>query len=509
MVQINKTINTIKSYNIPVRTNKFCNIFISYLEFKYLKNIKKLNNNQIGNWIKNKLVSLGPTFVKIGQFMSTRSDVFGEEITFELKELQDNVLPLPYEELEEYINPILLNIETIDKLPIASASIGQVHLGTLKTGEKIVLKIKRPNIENQISEDFELLLFMINLLKNISDDRQINEFEILFNEYYKLLKEEIDFKREARTMQVFKSFFKDKKWLKVPKVYVEYSNENVIIMEYVPSIKIDDLESINKLNFNKEKIAEKLIELFINQIVDAGLVHIDPHPGNLGITENGKIVFYDFGMVLNIDFKVKEKFTSFLIAVYDKDINKICQIAIDIGLINVKPENIPYFKAFLISFLAYVERADIEEFKISYINKISKSEKAPFLVSSKFILLFRGISILEGICKKLDPYFNFKKPLDPYIDQFVIDINYFEKKAMNDLNLFYKVPDNVVNSQIQLEVLEKNIRDVERVTQQEQRDKYYQIIGLLFTLFIEYEFDKGLLAWIFYTITYLLIINNS
>jgi len=508
MVKIIKT--TLKNNNSTffVKTNKCVNILKSYVEFKYLKNVKKYTDAEIGRWVKDKLVSMGPTFVKIGQFMSTRTDVFGEEITNELKDLQDNVSPLTYETLEEYINPILINFESLEKEPIASASIGQVHIGKLKTGEKIVIKVKRPFIENQIDEDFELLLFVVKVLKKISDERQIKEFEILFNEYYKLLKEEIDFKREAATMQKFADFFSDKKWLKIPKVYSKFSNDNVITMEYLPCIKINDIEAIDKLKFNREKIAQKLVELFICQIIDSGLVHIDPHPGNVGITEAGKIVFYDFGMVLNIDLKIKEKFTSFLIAIYDKDINEICNIAIEIGLITVEPQNIPYFKTFLISFLAYVEKADIEEFKISYINKISQSEKAPFLISSKFVLLLRGISILEGVCKKLDPNFNFKKPLDPYIDQFIVDINYFEKRAMSDLRLITRVPDKVQSNQIQIEVLEKSIRDVENVTRQDQKEKYHQIIGILFTMMMQYEFNQGILGAIVYVLYYSIIING-
>ena len=507
-------VQNLKSMAMPLKknpfakTNKCFSIFRSYVEFKYLKNVEKLSDVEIGRWIKNKLISMGPTFVKIGQFMSTRTDVFGEDITNQLKELQDNVSPLSYEVLEDYINPILITIDSIDKIPIASASIGQVHIGKLKNGEKIVLKVKRPFIEEQINEDFELLLFVVKMLKYVSDDRQINEFEILFNEYYKLLKEEIDFIREADTIQKFKDFFKEKKWLSVPKVYTEYSNENVIVMEYVPSIKINDIEKIDKMKFNRERIAEKLVELLINQIIDNGLVHIDPHPGNVGITENGKIVFYDFGMVLNIDFKIKEKFTSFLIAIYDKDINEICNIAIEIGLITVKPEDIPYFKTFLISFLDYVEKADIEEFKISYINKISKSKKAPFLISSKFVLLLRGISILEGVCKTLDPNFTFKKPLGPYIDQFIVDINYFEKRAISDLKLFTKVPDRVQNSQIKIEVMEKNIRDMEKSAKKERKQKNYQIIGILFTIVMQYEFEQGIIAALLSVISYLILING-
>jgi predicted unusual protein kinase regulating ubiquinone biosynthesis (AarF/ABC1/UbiB family) len=512
MTQILKTKYKIKLKNYKetflVRSKKCVNLFKSYVEFKYLKNVVKISDAETGIWIKNKLISMGPTFIKIGQFMSTRTDVFGEEIVNELKDLQDNVAPITYEELEEYINPILIYFESIEKDPIASASIGQVHIGKLKSGEQIVIKVKRPNIEKQISEDFELLLFVVKVLKKISDDRQINEFEILFKEYYNLLKEEIDFKREALTMQKFSKFFIDKKVLKVPTVFLEFSNENVITMEYVPCIKINNISEIDKLKFNKEKIAQKLVELFISQIIDSGLVHIDPHPGNVGITEKGKIVFYDFGMVLNIDLNIKEKFTSFLIAIYDKDINEICNIAIEIGLITVEPQNIPYFKTFLISFISYIEKADIEDFKISYINKISQCEKAPFLITSKFVLLLRGISILEGICKNLDPDFNFKKTLDPYIDEFIIDVNYFEKRAMTDFKLITKVPDNVQINKIQIEVLEKNIREYEIASKKEFKEKDFKIIGLSFIIFMQHQFNEGFLAAIVTGLYYLIIING-
>jgi predicted unusual protein kinase regulating ubiquinone biosynthesis (AarF/ABC1/UbiB family) len=342
----------------------------------------------------------------------------------------------------------------------------------------------------------------------ISDDRKIKEFEILFNEYYKLLKEEIDFVREAKNMKQFKENFIAKKWVKIPTLYESLSNNDVITMEYVPTMKIDNVKAIQSLSFNRERIAQKLVELFIMQVIDFGMVHIDPHPGNVGITDKGKIVFYDFGMVLDLDLKIKEKFTSFLIAVYDKDINTICTIAIEMGLIVVEPQNIPYFKTFLISFLSYVENADIEEFKISYINKINKTS-TPFLISSKFVLLLRGISILEGVCKKLDPNFNFKKTLDPYIDQFIVDVNYFEARAISDIKLITKVPDKVQISQIQLEVLEKTVRDVEKNVKKEQNEKYMMLLGVMTTMIMQHEFNQGVATAVLFGISYSLIVNGQ
>jgi predicted unusual protein kinase regulating ubiquinone biosynthesis (AarF/ABC1/UbiB family) len=161
----------------------------SYTDFLYLTKIKRIDNKNLGIWTKNKLIESGTTFIKIGQLISTRSDLFDKDFLFELKGLQDNILPIPFEQLEYFILPIKSELEYIDPNQIASASIGQVHKAILKNGDKIVIKFKRPNIEKKIHEDFEFLLGIIKFIKNISNDRKINEFEILFNEYYLLLKE--------------------------------------------------------------------------------------------------------------------------------------------------------------------------------------------------------------------------------------------------------------------------------------------------------------------------------
>lgn len=495
-----------KLLSISNKTKKFSSLLKSYVELEYLLKIKKISKPKIGKWVTEKLTNMGPTFIKIGQLMSTRKDILGEEIINELKQLQDNVSPLPYNTLEEYITDFSNDFESIDTNPIASASIGQVHTGILKNGNKIVIKIKRPNIEKLINEDFEMLLFSINILKKISNDRKIYEFELLFNEYYKLLKEEINFENEANNMIKFKENFKNIKWIKIPYLYKNLCSNNIITMEYVPSIKINDINTISKLQFNRKKIAEKLIEIFMIQIIDHGTVHIDPHPGNIGINKDGKIVFYDFGMILDIDLNIKEKFTTLLIAIYDKDINTICDISIDMGLIIVEEKNKPYLKTFFISFLKYIENSNIEEFKETYIDKFNSltnpNEPNPFIISSKFILLLRGISILEGVCKTLYPKFNFKDSLDPYINTFILDINYFESRAISDLKLITKVPEKVQINQINLEVIEKNIQDVEKKIQKEQTEKHFILIALIISLFMYHEFNQGLLTATIFFIYY-------
>lgn len=459
---------------------RYANVVKLYVDYQYLRRIKNYTNRDIGRWLKSRLADMGPSFIKIGQFMSTRKDVFGDDITDELKDLQDNVLPIPYNDLSHLL-PVH-KFEDIDPSPIASASIGQVHKARLKNGTVVAVKFKRPNISQNINEDFLAILALIKLMKVVSNDRKIKEFEILFNEYYNLLQEEIDFKREAGNIKLFRDMFKDTSYIKVPYVVDDCSNEEVITMEYVPSTKLTSLPA----KYNHPLIATKLIECYVKQIIDYGSIHIDPHPGNTGMTSDGKIVFYDYGMVLTLDKNIKEKFNSLLLAIYEKDINTICDITMEMGLIVVEKPNIPYFKSFLISFLMYIENLDIDEFKVSYIDKANK-EDMPFLVSSKFILLMRGISILEGICKTLDKDFNYKSTLDPLIQEFIVDIRYIENKMMVDLNNIRTVPDQVKLNQIQLEILDKTMRDTNNQVQSQNNKRFYITIGTIFAMFLEYK----------------------
>lgn len=501
-----KSIKTIQTKTLN-RISNFSKIVKMYFEFEYLRRVKKVDNIYIGKWTKDKLVEMGPTFIKIGQFLSSRSDIFGEEIINELKELQDNVSPLPYDLIKDSLNTIT-DITTIEEIPIAAASIGQVHLATTASGHKIVVKVKRPNIQEKVEDDFETLLFCVDVLKRLSDDRKIKEFEILFKEYYSLLKEEIDFKREAQNIINFRKAFSTKPYVKIPNVYTSYSDSNIITMEYVPSIKIDNITRIDEMRFDREKIAQKLIELFIRQVIEFGMVHIDPHPGNVGITESGKIVFYDFGMILDLDPKIKKHFTAFLTAVYDKNVNDICDVAISMGLIVIEPENIPFFKTFLFSFLSYIETADLEDFRVNYVNKINV-KSTPFLISSKFVLLLRGISILEGVCKRLDPNFNFRKTLDPYINEFIIDVNYFENRVLKDVQKFSNIPENMQSSQIQLEVLTRNMKEVENDLKKQKNDNYFLLVTTLATIFADKNYNSGLLVATLCGLTYFILINGK
>lgn len=423
-------------------------------DIAYLKHVKKAPNHVLGKVTKERFSKMGPTFIKIGQFMSTRSDIFGMEFTNELKGLQDNIDPFDIDP-----STIPSRIKLSPK-PLATASIGQVYQGELDTGEPVAVKVKRPNIAEDIDIDFQAFLTVVNMATLVSNQREIYELRTVVNEYYKLLQEEIDFKKEVGNMIRFKELFKEKKFVKVPTPILELSGDDVIVMEYLPSVRVDNINELSSIGFNRKKIAEKLVEVYLDQILDFGVVHIDPHPGNVGISKNGKIVFYDYGMVQTIGIDFKKDLKNILLAVYEKNVDYLCQLFVESEIVIVERSKLPYLKNFVLVFLSYVDNLNVVEFKERYVDKIDSGD-IPFTISSKFLLILRGISILEGVCKTLDPAFNYRENIDRFVEDGVVDFEYIERKAILDIDNMRSMPDKVTQNTIQLEMVEKNVQRIE------------------------------------------------
>jgi predicted unusual protein kinase regulating ubiquinone biosynthesis (AarF/ABC1/UbiB family) len=459
-------------------------------QLHYLINIKKASPEEIGVFTRDNLAYLGSTFIKIGQLLSTRSDIFDKRFTQQLTTLQDSAPPF---DISMYREDIYKITKEFEEKPIASASIGQVHKGVLNTGETVAIKLKRPDIERDIKTDFQMLLGLLALLRQFGDRRELYELQTIFKQYESLLNEEIDFEREVQNLKQFKTIFSsngDVKWIRVPEAFQDVSSNDIIVMEYLPAIKINDFDTLDKLQFDRSLIAEKLVECYIKQIVLYGKVHIDPHPGNVGITRAGKIVFYDYGMVCDINSILMNKFEELLIAVSEKDTDLIAKIMVEAEIVFIEPENMIYLKSFVLSFLNYIERVDVSYFKDNFIDKINNKD-LPFVINSNFLLILRGVTILEGVCKALDPNFNYKKVIDPYInDNFPIDISYFEKRALKDiesiqrLNINQVISDNKKND-IDKELLEKRLKDINTVREKEKSKQFLTnivMISVLFTL---------------------------
>jgi predicted unusual protein kinase regulating ubiquinone biosynthesis (AarF/ABC1/UbiB family) len=342
--------------------------------------------------------------------------------------------------------------------PLASASIAQVHKGYLEEVGEVAVKIKRPEIQEKIIEDFEVLLFGISLLKKISSDHKIQEFEILFKEYFDILKYEIDFNTEIDNLTRFSEYTKGYQGVRVPYPVINLSNSDVIVMDYLPSIRVDNIKEMKANDIDTKLLAKRLAKLMLRSILEYGLVHIDPHPGNLGVSaDDGSIVMYDFGMMLDLGKDIQEQLMKLFFAISDRNVKDIRTVAIEMGMVIVEPIDIPVFDTFLTSVISYLDTSDLDQFRQNYLDKQKDPSDVPFMLSSRFVLLMRGLSIMEGVCKKLDPDFNVQKTIEEHFRNRFSDVRYLEARALADIQSLWSTPLKVEETTSRLDALERTV----------------------------------------------------
>jgi predicted unusual protein kinase regulating ubiquinone biosynthesis (AarF/ABC1/UbiB family) len=384
-------------------------------EFMVRKTLTR-DQAKLGAWTKDRVVKLGPTFIKLGQIVSTRSDVYPREFVRELESLQDDVPPVPL------VDTVDISVfQTFDEVPYKSASIGQVHRATLSTGEDVIVKVKRPHIYETMKFDTDTLMDIVAFLERLGFDTGTGATNVL-QESVDYLLSETDYQLEIKNATMFREAMVNVPWITVPKVYHEYCTDDMIVMEYVPSEKLTELTDPR---INKKTVCKALINSYIIQTMEKGFFHADPHPGNLGFTSKGTIVFYDFGLVIPISDNLMEGFKRLFACIIQRDTAGIVDILIELGIILPTTKDRDDIRLFFKTVLNYLETLDGS----SVANDIMEDEvllrlaqKKPFLVPTSFVYLAKTFSTIEGICVELDPDFTYYEYLEPLIQEQVSDI---------------------------------------------------------------------------------------
>jgi predicted unusual protein kinase regulating ubiquinone biosynthesis (AarF/ABC1/UbiB family) len=375
------------------------------------KNATVQNNAELGRWTKEELLELGPTFVKLGQIASTRGDLYPPEFTKELESLQDNVPPVEFDTSVKYDI-----FKEFDPVPFKSASIGQVHMAVLQNGQKVVVKLKRPGILDIMKEDTDTIRNIVHFLERIGIDTG-NSSGYVLDESIEYLLGEADYQQEIDNAIEFRKSMRDVEWVKVPRVYKKYSNDEMIVMEYVPSTKLTE---ITDRKVNKKKICEALINSYVIQTMDNGLFHADPHPGNLGFSSRGKLVFYDFGLLVRLSEELRDGFKKLFGYIITRDTAGIVAVLIELGVIVPTTSDVSDIELFFETILGYLETLDGSGIMNDDLAVQLAAEK-PFVVPTSFVYLAKSFSIIEGICLQLDPEFNYFTYLEPMIQQQFIE----------------------------------------------------------------------------------------
>jgi len=391
-----------------------------------------MKQRMVAKWAKEELITLGPTFIKLGQLASSRSDLLSKEVTEELQSLQDNVPPFKdaFEVVSgEFSVPLDDVFCYFESEPIASASLGQCHRAALKDGTEVVVKVQRPDMEKTITEDIDAVKLISRLLFTVTRDTNFKEFVDILGEWKPLITGELDYLEEAINMEQFYDQFIGTDWIRVPKVYRDISTKRVLVMEYEPGVKITDMEGLSNINAETNDVAFYVIKSQYIQVLEKGLFHADPHPGNLALNEKGEIVYYDYGLMMRIDPSYKESLYSLLDAVYKKDIDRICTLMIDLNIIIPTGERAS-IKSFVKIFLNYVESVNLEKLDVEELKQLE--EDRPFRLSTMWILLIKSIYSVEGIAKTLNPEISLSDVLEPYAEQ-VLDESGLVTNAFADI----------------------------------------------------------------------------
>ncbi|HPR42042.1 MAG TPA: AarF/ABC1/UbiB kinase family protein [Candidatus Methanofastidiosa archaeon] len=401
----------------------------------------KLRKRSLAVTYRTVLEELGPTFIKLGQILSTRPDIISKEYVNEFSKLQDNVKALPFEqisqEMEKELNkPLNTVFRSIDEKELASASIGQVHKAVLLDGTEVAVKVQKPGIERVIDTDLEIMKNLAGSLGNMMANRSPYEPVEIVEEFAKAIKRELDYNIEANNAKRLYRDFKDSDNVKIPKVYDKYTTKRLIVMEYIDGVKVSDILNKDYPCEDRKNIANIGAEAILSMIFEHGFFHADPHPGNIFVMGKDKIAFLDFGIMGKISKRNRKALISMLVCIVNRNPDKIADIILDLtgSEVERKDEFIWDIEDLLDIYLGKeLEEVDIGEFieNLTYIAK-QYGIKMP----SNLALLGKAIVMIEGIGRQLDPNFNATKVTRPYAQRML-------KEQMRPSNLIKEWYENL------------------------------------------------------------------
>jgi ubiquinone biosynthesis protein len=428
-------------------------IFFQLLSFSFSIN-KEINFNiHEGKRLSHSLQSMGTTFIKLGQFLATRPDIIGEKLSKHLEDLQDKLPAFPLAKAKEIIKKDLGD-ETFNSIinisePVAAASIAQVHKAQINDNgviKDVAIKILRPNIKKIFNEEIDsLILFAFIVESLIKKTKRLKLIEVVF-----LLKEitnlEMDLRFEAAAANEYAENTKNDSGFRVPKIYWNFTSENVMTLDWIDGISIRETEELKKRNINTEKIASDIIQNFLRHAVRDGFFHADMHQGNIFIDNNGQIVPIDFGIMGRLDKLSKRFLAEILFGFIQRDYKKVAEVHLVAGLV---PKNVP------VNDLAQALRSIGEPIFGQSVKDISggKLLKQLFDVTEKFnmqtqpqlLMLQKTMVVVEGVARKLNPNTNIWETSKPVLESWLRDtkdpINSLNETLKNTSEAIKKLPE--------------------------------------------------------------------
>ncbi len=381
---------------------------------------------------------LGPTFVKLGQILSTRRDQLPREYIVEFEKLQDRTAPVPFEKMNlvfeaEFGKSAVEIFDYIDENPIASASIGQVHAAQLKTGEEVVVKIRKPGIEHVIDADLKILYFLAHQIERVvPKDGMFSPLGIV-KEFEMVIRNELDFTMEGKNIERFQHNFKNHPDVHFPDVHWEYSSLRVLVMEMIEGIPIGNIEALRENGHDLRKIADNLFQLTLKQLFIDAFFHADPHPGNFIIMENGVIGIIDCGMVGFMEEYFVNAFVDCFVGIFLKDYDLVVRGYMAVGSIN-EDIDIPAFKNDIRNFAEHYMSISLNTVSISTIldDIIKVAVRNKMKIPPTMLFISKALVTVEGTIKKLDTGFDYMGHSVSFAKKLIVRKKFDPTKLLSD-----------------------------------------------------------------------------
>ena len=360
-------------------------------------------------------VSLGPVYIKLGQWLSSRADILPQPYLEELSKLQDSVPSAPFDQvrpvIERDLGPIDEKFDEIDTDPISGASLGQVYRGSV-SGQQIVIKVKRPGIEEVVREDLKVLKRVLPLALRFVDPNLRYSAKAMLSQFIETIREEMDYRNESENLKKIGQNMRDNDRVIVPAVYDDHSSKNVLTMEYLPGIKVTNVQALDKKGVDREQLVIDVHKVFFTMLLKDSLFHADPHPGNISVTDDGRLILYDYGMVGRINNDTRYKLIRLYLALVEKNPPRVVNAMAELGMLTPGYNRQVIEKGIEMSIRAmHGNRPD--EMEVQSLMELANQtmSKFPFVLPKNLALYMRMASIIEGIYNTHDVDFKFVRVL--------------------------------------------------------------------------------------------------